>query len=97
MVCDFHLGEDCCAIVGYCYVAVGGDEDFVETAGAETGFDDGGDCSGGDYVVFYCFEAVCAGFFALIADDYEGPAGFVFRYLGCGGCVSEVCRKFGLD
>lgn len=43
---DLHLAQDGRSIVGNGDIAVGGDEDLVETAGAEGGFDDVCHCEG---------------------------------------------------
>jgi hypothetical protein len=88
VVCDFHLGHDGGAIVGDGDVAIRGDEDLVETSRAEGGLDDGGDGAGGEDVGFDGFDAVRALLPALIADDDEGAALFVFCYLGCASHVS---------
>jgi hypothetical protein len=77
VVADFHLGEDGSAIVGNCNVAVGRDEDLVQTAGPERGFNDRGDGAGGLNVLLDSFCSVCSLLLALITYNDEGSAGLV--------------------
>lgn len=57
---DLHLLEDCGAIVGHCDVSVGGNEDFVETAGAQRALDEVRNRAGGKNVGFDGFATVLA-------------------------------------
>jgi hypothetical protein len=43
LVLDLHLSEDRRSVVGHGDIAVGGDEDLVQSPGSEGGFDDVGD------------------------------------------------------
>jgi hypothetical protein len=43
LVLDLHLTEDRRSVVGHGDIAIGGDEDLVQSSGSERGFDDVGD------------------------------------------------------
>ena len=57
MVCDLHLLQNRGTVVRDCDIAVGGDEDLVEAAGAEGALDDVGYCAGGQDM---CFDGLVA-------------------------------------
>ena len=91
MITYLHLPQYRRPIVRDCDVSIRRYQDFIEAAWAEGGFDQRGDGAGGEDVGFDGFGAGGAGLAALVADDDEGAAGFVFGYLGYIICQSGCC------
>lgn len=67
MVADLHLLQNRSSIVCYRDIAVGGDEDLVETTGTQRGLDNICDCSCGKDVGLDSFVAKLASLLPLTA------------------------------
>ena len=79
---DRYLGQYGSAIVGDGNVAIGGNEDLVETTGTERSADDAGDRLCGEDVRLDGFVSVLSLLLALVSYNDEGAAILVFGDLG---------------
>jgi hypothetical protein len=77
-----YLGQDGSAVVCDGDVAIGRDEDLVETARTERGADDAGDGLCGEDVGFDGLVSVLSLLLALVSYNDEGAAILVFGDLG---------------
>jgi hypothetical protein len=93
---DMYLGQDGSAIVCDGDVAIGGDEDLVETARTERGADDAGDGLCGENVGFDSLVSVLSLLLALVSYDDEGAAVLVFGDLGWREDSGQSCSEVGV-
>jgi hypothetical protein len=77
-----YLGQNSSAIVGDSDVAVGGDEDFVETARTKRSADNTCDGLCGENVGLDSFVSVLSLLLALVSHNDDGAAIFVLGDLG---------------